>query len=135
MTFIDLLDIFKISEINNVMDGIMDIKKTFLNREKESIFYRTTVNPAVGSADKAVLNRKGNLFFNNGDIENARRIYLTTGYSDGLIRVGDFYRSEGRLLDALRMYWIAPDHSKAEPLIMNLSAIIQSLVGEDLKNG
>ncbi|MCL2832337.1 MAG: hypothetical protein FWD78_04130 [Treponema sp.] len=113
----------------------MDYKRLFKNIENESIFYKTTVNPAIGSADKAVLNRKGNIYFNNGDIENARRIFLTTGYSDGLIRVGDAYRSNGRLIDALRMYWIAPDRNKSEPIIMKLSMIIQTLLIEENNHG
>ena len=107
----------------------MDYKRAFKNKEGESIFLKTTVpGPVVGSADKAALNRKGNILFNSGNIENARRIYLTTGYSDGLIRVGDHYRSQGRLMDALRMYWVAPDKNKAESIIMQLSVIIQDLL-------
>ncbi|MCL2479203.1 MAG: hypothetical protein FWF22_06860 [Treponema sp.] len=113
----------------------MDFKRAFQNKEKESIFYKTTAGPAVGSADKAVLNRKGNLFFNNGDIESARRIFLTTGYSDGIVRVGDYYKTNGRIMDALQMYWIAPDRVKAEKIIINLSTVIKSLISGDQKNG
>jgi hypothetical protein len=80
---------------------------------------------------KAALNRKGNVLYNSGDIEAARRIYLTTGYSDGLSRIGDYYRSQGRLLDALRMYWIAPDKTKSGPIIMQLSGILQDLIHEE----
>jgi hypothetical protein len=108
----------------------MDFKKLFENKEDQNVFIKTTVKPPIDGAAKAALNRKGNAFFNSGDIESARRIYLTTGYSDGLARVGDFYKSKGRLLDALRMYWIAPDHSKAEPIIMQLSELIQSMLKE-----
>lgn len=109
----------------------MDYKSILKGKESESIFIRTTFGPAVASSDKAALNRKGNNFFNEGDIESARRVFLTTGYSDGLIRVGDNYRSRGRMLDALRMYWIAPDHKKAEQIIEKLSLVIQSLLSED----
>ena len=113
----------------------MDFKRVFENKEGESIFLKTTVpGPTVGSADKAALNRKGNVFFNSGDIESARRIYLTTGYSDGLIRVGDYYRSQGRMMDALRMYWIAPDRNKAESIILQLSVIIQNLLNDEEQN-
>ena len=112
----------------------MDYKRIFKNKEDESVFIKVTAQPIVDSGDKAALNRKGNSFFNNGEIEKARRIFLTTGYSDGLIRIGDYYRSNGRPMDALRMYWIAPDRNKAEPVIMKLSAVIQSLLKEDLNN-
>jgi len=116
------------------MDGIMDYKRIFEKREAESIFYKTTAGPAIGSAEKAALNRKGNTFFNKGEIENARRIFMTTGYSDGLIRIGDHYKSRGRIMDALRMYWIAPDRNKTEPIIMNLSMVIRGLINGDQNN-
>jgi len=113
----------------------MDYKRVFENIEGQSSFIKTTARPAIDGAQKATLNRKGNTLYNSGDIEGARRIFLTTGYSDGLIRIGDYYNSKGRALDALRMYWIAPDHNKAEPIIMQLSAVIQNLIhDEDIPN-
>lgn len=108
----------------------MDYKKVFEEKASENIFIKTTAKPSIEGAQKAALNRRGNSLYNSGDIEGARRIYLTTGYSDGLVRVGDYYRSKGRMLDALRMYWIAPDRNKAEPIIMQLSVIIQNLLQE-----
>jgi hypothetical protein len=107
-----------------------DYKKIFENKGSENTFIRTTAKPPVDGARKAALNRKGNILYNAGDVEGAKRIYLTTGYSDGLIRIGDFYSSRGRMLDALRMYWIAPDRNKAEPIIMQLSVIIKNLLQE-----
>ena len=109
----------------------MDYKKIFEKHNDENIFIKTTAKFPIDSSQKAALNRKGNNFFNSGDIESARRIFLTTGYSDGLTRVGDYYNSNGRPLDALRMYWVAPDKKKAEPIIMKLSAIIQDLLTND----
>jgi hypothetical protein len=109
----------------------MDYKKIFEKFEEgENIFVKTTVPSSVEGSDKAALNRKGNMLFNSGDIEGARRIFMTTGYSDGLSRVGDYYKSQNRLIEALRMYWIAPDRTKCEPLIMQLSGIIQQLIEE-----
>jgi hypothetical protein len=108
----------------------MDFKRVFEGKEGENIFIKTTTAPGMESADKVALNRKGNILFNSGDIESARRIYLTTGYSDGLIRVGDQYKTQGRIMDALRMYWIAPDRNKAEPIIMQLSTVLQNLIHE-----
>jgi hypothetical protein len=110
----------------------MDYKKVFERFENPQGFVKTTVNPAVDGSTKAALNRKGNVLFNAGDAEGARRIFLTTGYSDGLSRVGDYYKSRGRLLDALKMYWIAPDRTKAEPLIQQLSEIIRYFINEEV---
>ena len=112
----------------------MDYKKVFENKEEDNTFLKSTARgPALDSADKVVLNRKGNKLFNSGDIEGARRIYVTTGYSDGLIRVGDYYKSKGRIMDALRMYWTAPDKNKAEAIITQLSVIIQNLLNDNEK--
>ena len=108
----------------------MNYKKVFDKFENDSVFIKTTVPPGVDSSRKAALNRKGNMLFNSGDIEGARRIFHTTGYSDGLSRVGDYYKSQNRLVEALRMYWIAPDRTKYEPLIMQLASIVQSLIHE-----
>ena len=109
----------------------MDFKSIFENVQGQNGFIKTTVKPAIDGGQKAALNRKGNILYNSGDIEGARRIFLTTGYSDGLVRVGDYYKSKGRALDALRMYWIAPNRKKAEPIIEQISVVIQSLIHDE----
>jgi len=106
----------------------MDYKSVIGKINGHDTFIKTTVKPAIDGSSKAALNRKGNILFNSGDIEGARRVFLTTGYSDGLTRIGDYYSSRGLALDALRMYWIAPDRKKAEPIIMQLSSIIHDLL-------
>jgi len=114
----------------------MDIKRIFEHVEDQNSFIKTTVKPTIDGPQKAALNRKGNILFNSGDFEGAKRIYLTTGYSDGIVRIGDHYKSKGRPLDALKMYWIAPDRNKAEPIIMQLSVVIQNMLRmEAEKNG
>jgi len=108
----------------------MDYKKVFDKFEDENVFIKTTAQPSMDSAQKAALNRKGNMLCNSGDIEGARRIFMATGYSDGLSRIGDHYKSQNRFLEALHMYWIAPDRVKAEPLVMQLADTIQKLVSD-----
>lgn len=80
---------------------------------------------------KVKLNRKGNELFNSGDVEAARRIFQTTGYSDGLIRVGEKYMAARRPIDALKMYRLARDDRRAETLISNAALIIQCLLREE----
>ncbi|MDR0583469.1 MAG: hypothetical protein LBG57_03865 [Treponema sp.] len=109
----------------------MDYKKAFEKFEKQNAFVKKTVPPPVDGAQKAALNRKGNMLFNSGDIEGARRIFLTTGYSDGLSRVGDYYKSRHRMMDALQMYWLAPDRGKCEPMLMQLAAMLQNIIHEE----
>jgi hypothetical protein len=108
----------------------MDYKKIFDKFDDQNGFIKTVSPPPIDGVQKAALNRKGNMLYNSGDIEGARRIFLTTGYSDGLVRIGDYYKSKGQALDALRMYWIAPDHTKSETIIMQISGIIKNLIHE-----
>jgi hypothetical protein len=109
----------------------MDYKKVFGEFEDENVFIKTTAQPSMDSAQKAALNRKGNVLCNAGDIEGARRIFMATGYSDGLSRIGDYYKSQNRLLEALHMYWIAPDRVKAEPLVIQAADTLQNLIYEE----
>jgi hypothetical protein len=111
----------------------MDCKNVLSRFEDQAVFLKTVSKPQISREQKVALNRKGNILYNEGNIEDARRIFLTTGYSDGLVRIGDFYRSKGRVLDALRMYWIAPDKKKSESIIIELSEIIKSMIHEHEK--
>ena len=74
-------------------------------------FIKVTDNPvsSLNSEQKVILNRKGNILFNQGDIESARRIFTTTGYSDGLTRVGDIYKEKNESLKALKQYVLVLD--------------------------
>ncbi|MDR2782797.1 MAG: hypothetical protein LBB48_02960 [Treponema sp.] len=109
----------------------MDFSKIFdKNDNNQWAFIKTGDKVALNSMQKVTLNRKGNVLYNSGDIEGAKRIFLTTGYSDGLIRIGDYYKTQGKLLDALKMYWIAPDHNKAEIIVVQLSEMIKKLIYE-----
>ena len=115
----------------------MDFKKVFErfeSYENNAGFIKTTVIPTIDGSTKAALNRKGNILFNGGDAESAKRIFLATGYSDGIARVGDYYKSKGQLLDALKMYWIAPDRTKADPIIQQLSEIIRAFINEEVED-
>ncbi|MDR2901024.1 MAG: hypothetical protein LBV20_05850 [Treponema sp.] len=109
----------------------MSGKNVFDRFNGQEAFIKTTKPLKLEGSQKAALNRKGNVLFNSGDIEGARRVFLTTGYTDGLVRVGDFYKSQGRDLDALRMYWIAPDKKKCEPILEKLSVLIRTLINEE----
>jgi hypothetical protein len=99
--------------------------------EDEAVFLKGTESSRVESAQKAALNRRGNELFNKGGVEEARRIFITTGYSDGLSRIGDYYKKKGRMVDALRMYWTAHDKKKTAEACMELSIFIKGLMQED----
>ena len=99
--------------------------------EDEAVFLKGTESARVESSQKAALNRRGNELFNRGCVEDARRIFITTGYSDGLSRIGDHYKKKGLMVDALRMYWTAHDKNKTADACMELSLFIKGLIHED----
>jgi hypothetical protein len=103
-------------------------KKILEKFDDKNAFIKVTEPSPVDGSDKAALNRKGNQKFNEGDIEGARRIFMTTGYSDGLSRTGDYYKSKDRPLEALRMYWMGHDKNKSQPLIEQLSFLLQDII-------
>ena len=82
----------------------------------------------LNSEQKVVLNRRGNQLFNEGFINEAQRIFITTGYSDGLTRIGDYYAAKNNTLEALRMYCLAKNKRKSEPIIDSLVRLIKLLI-------
>ena len=98
-------------------------------------FIKVTENALthLNSKQKAVLNRRGNQLFNEGFINEAQRIFVTTGYSDGLTRVGDYYIAHDNTLEALRMYCLAKNKRKSEPIIDSLVRLIRVLIDTDIK--
>jgi len=87
--------------------------------------------PPVSKEQRTVLIRKGNELFNRGKVDEAKRIFLTVGYSDGLIRLGDYYTEKNDSLEAFRMYWLAPDRKRAEQLIEKMATIVRHWLGEE----
>lgn len=112
-----------------------ELKKEIDNHNKKDLggFIKVTDNPVstLSSEQKVALNRKGNILFNSGDIDGAARIFKTTGYSDGLIRVGDKLMEEKKSIEALKQYVLAHSKSKAEPVYEKLAGVISSLLKED----
>jgi hypothetical protein len=110
-----------------------DLKKQIQDKQGSQGFIKVTDSPvsALTTEQKAVLNRKGNIFYNEGDIENARRIFVTTGYSDGLTRVGDTYMEKKEGIKALKQYFLAHNKKKSEPIYEDLAKIISIMLKED----
>ena len=79
---------------------------------------------------KVKLLRKGNQLFNEGDIETAGKIFVTIGYTDGMIRVGDYYYNHNRHLEALKMYKAAPAPQKVEFLITKMAQVVRSWLSD-----
>ena len=109
-----------------------ETKEMISQKQSPDGFIKVTDNPvkSLTSEQKAVLNRKANVMFNNGNIEDARRIYITTGYSDGLTRVGDYYNNKNESLKALKAYWLAHNKRDAEPIYEEIAKVISVLIKE-----
>ncbi|HAK47444.1 MAG TPA: hypothetical protein DCO79_16185 [Spirochaeta sp.] len=101
------------------------------NIPSEGFIKLTSEQPAsLSGADKAALIRKGNAFFNDKEYEKARRIFVTTGYTDGLIRIGDWYLEHNQPLEAIKMYWMAPAPDKVESWAGKAAGALSKWLGE-----
>ena len=88
---------------------------------------------ALSKQQKIALIRKGNELYNQGKYELAKRIFITTGYSDGLIRLGDLYYKKQQILEAFRMYCLAPSKGKVNTMIESMAYIVKNWLTEDQK--
>ena len=87
--------------------------------------------PEISSQQRSLLVRKANELFNEGRVADAKRIFITVGYTDGLIRVGDHHMKKNEPLEAFRMYWLAPDRNKSAAMIEKMAQIVQIWLHQD----
>ena len=88
---------------------------------------------SLSRQQKAALIRKGNELYNQGKYELAKRIFITTGYSDGLLRLGDLYYKRQQILEAFRMYCLAPNKRKVDFMIESMAYIVKNWLSEAKK--
>lgn len=107
-----------------------NLKNQIDSKPEELKFIKTSDLPLEGLSDqqKVALNRRANALLNEGKIEMAKRIFITTGYSDGLTRIGDNYNKENKYLDALKMYLLAHNKRKSEPIIEKISQTVSVML-------
>ena len=100
------------------------------SHQSQQGFIKVSDSPlsALDFRQKALLNRKGNELFNCGKIEEASRIFIATGYSDGLTRVGDIFISKNKPLYALKFYILAKNQKKIQPLIEKAAKTLSALI-------
>lgn len=110
-----------------------NFKETLSQKTIPDGFIKVTDNPVQGltSEQKVILNRKANIMFNAGNIEDARRIFITTGYSDGLTRVGDYYMNKNESLKALKAYYLAHNKRDSEPIYEDIARVISAVLVND----
>jgi hypothetical protein len=85
----------------------------------------------LAAQQKAALIRKGNELFNLKKYDQAKKIFLTTGYTDGLIRLGDVYLVQNNPLEAFRMYWLAPDRKKVDAMLEKTAGILKKWLKDE----
>ena len=107
-----------------------NLKNQIDSKPEELKFIKTSDLPLEGLSDqqKVALNRRADALLNEGKIEMAKRIFITTGYSDGLTRIGDNYNKENKYLDALKMYLLAHNKRKSEPIIEKISRTVSVML-------
>ncbi len=89
--------------------------------------------PTLSSEQRTQLVRKGNELFNAGKLAEARRIFLTAGYSDGLIRLGDHYYKKKQPLEAFKMYWQASASDRIDQMVEQMAGVVRQWLQEDAR--
>lgn len=85
----------------------------------------------VSPEQKVQLIRKANELFGRGDLDNAKKIFVATRYTDGMIRLGKHYEQAKDYLSAFQMYKLAPAPERAEAMIVKLSQVLQTWLKDD----
>ncbi len=82
--------------------------------------------------ERLVLIRKGNELFNRGEIAQAARIFVTTAYKDGLIRVGDYYYfDQENPLKALYYYLESGYRRRIDEVSERMAAVIKKWLRDE----
>ena len=87
-------------------------------------------SPELTSQQRSAIIRKGNELFNAGRLDEAKRIFITARYSDGLIRLGDHYMKNNEQLEAFRMYWLAPERRKIDAIVERMAGVVRGWLEE-----
>jgi hypothetical protein len=110
----------------------MKAREELLKKLPKEGFLKITSSRAspLSNEQKVALIRKGNELFNQKQYDLAKKLFLTTGYSDGLIRLGNLYLEQNMPLEAFRMYWLAPDKKKVDTMLEKTISIIKKWLKE-----
>lgn len=90
--------------------------------------------------EKAALARKGNEFFNNGNIAEAIKYFVKSGYRDGIMRVADYYYFDKKQpLIALKFYKMINRKDRVDEIyarmIFALNKMLKPVSKEEAKAG
>jgi hypothetical protein len=86
----------------------------------------------MDSQTRAETIREGNRAFNDGDYPRARELFTRAQYSDGLVRIGDYYMYDRRLpLLAYGYYKKAGAQKKVDDLHRRMIGALGEWIGKD----
>ena len=90
------------------------------------------VEKVLTPKERILLIRKGNELLNDGKIELAEKIFITTAYKDGLIRIGDYYYFDQKnVFKALNLYLEAKYEKRIKELTERMALILKKWLNED----
>ncbi|NCN06115.1 MAG: hypothetical protein GW949_10860 [Spirochaetales bacterium] len=80
---------------------------------------------SVTSQQKVALIRRGNELFNQGKVEESRKIFVTLRYTDGILRLGNYYYEKKKFVEALKMFAAAPEGGQIQALAPSIAKVIR----------
>ena len=82
--------------------------------------------------ERIELIRRGNEFFNSGDIKRASAAFIKTSYRDGLTRIADYYYFDKRLpLAALPYYRMVNRQDRVNEIFERMVFALGKLLGKE----
>ncbi len=86
----------------------------------------------MDSRERVELIRRGNGYFNTGDIQKAAALFLKTNYRDGLTRIADHYFFEKKQpLIALKYYKLVNRQDKVDEIFERMVFALGKLLGKE----
>ncbi|MCK4906008.1 MAG: hypothetical protein KAS64_00575 [Spirochaetes bacterium] len=87
---------------------------------------------SITGKDRVWMIRKGNEYYNSGQIEKAKKLFLATNYKDGIIRVADYYYFEvNKPVLGLILYRHAGCKNRVEEIYERIVMVIRLLMKKD----
>lgn len=112
-----------------IINEVVFMKDVLKNIPKDGFFKIHVEKPQnISPKQRVQLIRKGNELFKEGNRDLAKKLFLTLHYTDGIVRVGNSFYEEGKFLEAMEMYRLAPDKNKYDNIIDKMTSIIQGWI-------
>ncbi|OHD71526.1 MAG: hypothetical protein A2W19_16095 [Spirochaetes bacterium RBG_16_49_21] len=86
----------------------------------------------MDSRERVEIIRRGNEYFNGGDVHKAAVLFVKTGYRDGLTRVADYYFFDKKQpLIALKYYKLVNRQDKVIEIFERMMFALSKLLGKE----